>query len=862
MEMTPGVSLGPYKILRPLGAGGMGAVYLAWDDCLERRVALKVLTHTAGDDAVRHIRHEARAVARLTHANIAALYDAAEHDGVSFLVMEYVDGEPLSHLARSPVSVAQALDVGIQLTDALSYAHGEGIIHRDVKPANVMLTRDGKVKVLDLGLARVTSADPSAPTQSLSDAVVAPRAGTPAYMAPERLGGQPADARTDVYSVGVLLYELLTGTRPFLSSDYVTLAVSIATQPTPHVSGLRPDVPAALDDLIARAMAKEAAARVSTAGELRDGLTRVRDELTNPRPAPIAEPVHAWWRLALTAAAIGVLALLSWLVFGRAAGAVTPATIAVAPVVSTSTDDAELDEIGVLLGSVLSRNLAALPGVTIVSTAAGASPSPPDARSGDSPAPVRENRVALSLRRTVSGLAVAGTLNRRGETTPIWEDGSEGDALTVLRFATSTLASALERELSLGRNLTSEQRTRLAQLPTADAQGLTSYLRGRVVLDRAENKAADDKAIAAFAEATARDPTFATAQAGLSLAFLSALKHAPAEKAARDKAKDAAAKAVALDPLSDHAHIASALVSKELQQKDDALGHARRAVELNPDGDDGRRVLGLTLIDAAQLDVGQIDAGLAELRQAAALRPRHWINQYTLGVQSLIKGRNRDAVEPFKKTIELRPAFQTTFVNLGVAYLRLGDWSLSVGNLQRALTLSPGDPYALNNLATAYFWDGRLDQALASYLEAIQQNQQNRTPTRHMNLGDTYDRLGRSADAQRAYLEALAMADKDLKQKYHPGTAAVAAKCEAKLGRDLAAERRALEAYAAAQSDYEVVYKVAIVYALAGKVDHALDKLEEAVRLGFPLVFVRADTDLRVLRNHPRFKALIAQKDQ
>jgi len=856
MDMTPGASLGPYRILRPLGSGGMGAVYLAWDQRLERRVALKLLTHTAGDDAVRHVRHEARAVARLTHANIAALYDTAEHNGVSFLVMEYVDGEPLSHLARSqPVSVAQALDIGIQLTDALSYAHGEGIIHRDVKPANVMLTRDGKVKVLDLGLARVTSSDPAAPTQSLSDAVVAPRAGTPAYMAPERLGGQPADARTDVYSVGVLLFELLTGTRPFLSSDFVSLAVSIATQPTPHVSGIRPDLPAALDDLIARAMAKEAATRVATAAELRDGLVSVRDELTNPRPAPIPDTAHDWWRLTLTAAAIGALALISWFVFRPVPGAVTPATIALAPIVSAMSDDPELDELGVLLGSVLSRNLAALPGVTIVvpDLAQDGSPGSKTAPTAG-PSPPRAYSVTLTIRRKGSAVVAAGALIRQGESRPIWDQEFEGEALGVLRFATTNLATAFERDLALGRVLTGEQRTRLQRLPTGDAQALVSYLRGRVVLDTATNRAADDEAAAAYARAIQRDAAFAEAHAGLAQVFLLTQRHAPGESGWRDKAKEAAAKAVALDTLSDLAHVACALVARELTQKDDALVHARRAVILNPSGDDGHRVLGLALIDA-----GQADLGFAALRQAVSLRPGHWANAYALGIAQLRGGRTREAVDPLRRTLELRKDFQAGYVNLGVAYLRLDEWALSVGNSQRALDLEPRDAYALNNLGTAYYWDGRFTLALQSFQAAVREEP---NAIRHMNLGDAYHRLGRMADAKQAYLDAVDLAEKQLAKTYSAGTAAVAAKCEAKLGRTDIAETHALAALAADKDNDEVVYKLAVVYAIAGRLGMSLDHLERAVGLGYSRALVRRDPDLQALRNDPRFKALVQQKNQ
>src|SRR5262249_29427451 len=172
----------------------MGAVYLAYDERLDRHVALKMLTESAGAAAQQRLRREARAIARLNHPNIAALYDVVEQGDIAVLVMEYVDGEPLSALVKTGrLNASRTVDIGLQLTDALAYAHREGIIHRDIKPANVMLTRDGKVKVLDLGIARIAAADASAETRDHTETAIG--AGTPAYMAPERLRSHPADVR-------------------------------------------------------------------------------------------------------------------------------------------------------------------------------------------------------------------------------------------------------------------------------------------------------------------------------------------------------------------------------------------------------------------------------------------------------------------------------------------------------------------------------------------------------------------------------------------------------------------------------------------------------------------------------------------
>ncbi len=553
MEFEPGLRIGPYRILKPLGSGGMGAVYLAQDERLDRRVALKILTGRAGEDAARRIRHEARAVARLNHPNIAAVYDVFEHDSRSFLVMEYVDGERLTEIARSqPVPIDRMIDIGLQLVDALAYAHTAGIIHRDVKPANVMLTRDGKVKVLDLGLARVTSSHPDGSTISVTDVAVGFRAGTPAYMAPERLAGEPADAASDIYSAGVLLFEILTGTRPFMAPDAVSLAVSLATKPMPRATSRRADVPPMLDDVLARAMATDQSARFASAAELYDELIRVRDSRpplrdsrsgvrdsrsdTHVAPVSAARPRRS---LLIGAVVVAVAAMALW--FGLRRPLVSlPANLAIAPVVATTTNDGELEELAALLGSVLSRNVGRVPGVTLVASAAAST----------------TYRTAISVRRTVTGVAADVALEQEGRTSPVWQDHFEGDALGVLHFVVNGVAGVIERDRSDG-SLTTEDRARLRQLPTEDAQALASFLRGASLFETSDSRQTDEQAAAAFSDAIAHDSAFASAHAGLSQAYFLMYQRPPRAVSHRDQARAAADRAAANDPSCDQAHVAA-----------------------------------------------------------------------------------------------------------------------------------------------------------------------------------------------------------------------------------------------------------------------------------------------------------------
>jgi len=848
MQLTPGTQLGPYKIERALGSGAMGAVYLAYDERLERRVALKALTEASGAEAHERLHREARAIARLNHSNIAAVYDVFEHEHEAFLVMEYVDGEPLTTLVQSqPVPIERALEIGLQLTEALGYAHHAGIVHRDVKPANVMLTRDGKVKLLDLGVARVASSDPGAATRSSNEAVPS-RAGTPAYMAPERLGGQPADARTDVYSAGVVLFELLTGARPYLAPDLMTLAVNVASQPTPRVASKRKDVPPALDELIARAMAKDPKTRIPSAAEFHKGLARVRDTRSGRLGA-------AWRRrVVVSLVTIAGLALAAWLLWPtlrRSLAAIpVPATIAIPPVANESTDQPDLDELGSLLQSVLSRNLAALPDVTIVPGTVPSSNA--GARAGVQPIPGASYTVAVRVRRAVSGISVDAALMRKGDARPLWQDRFVGDAVGVVRFATDSLATALERNHAGSQTMTSEIRAKMRVLPTVDREALREYVQGRAMLDTSDLSETDQKAVALFASAIKRDESFAFAHASLSQAYSSLLKHSTGESSWLDRATDAAQQSLAIDPLCDQAYLASALVFRASKKKDNAVREARKAVALTADSDDAHRILGLALTDQ-----DQTDEALAELRTAIDIAPRHWVNHYSLGWSLLVFHKYREAVDPLKIVTDHLSTFQSAYVNLGFAYVQLGQWESAVGILEHSLRLNPTDRSALNNLATAYFWNHQFDKARKSYLEAIKQDTKN--PKQFMNLGDAYQALRDPSEALKAYKQCVVLADAKLAAGFDSGIQAIAAKCDAELGNFDRADDRAREAWAKDETNGEVAYKRAVVYALWNNTEKALYWLEEAFNRKYAPVWVRDDPDLRRIAGHPRFQALIAQ---
>ena len=288
MELTtPGRVLGGrYRLVEPLARGGMATVWVADDPVLSRRVAVKILrADLALDEATRaRFRHEAIAAARLSHPNIVSTYDTGDDDGIAYIVMELVDGPTLRYLIdeRGGLPVSAVINIGKQVADALDAAHQAGLVHRDVKPANVLVPPTGPVKVTDFGIAKAAGGDDLTRTGTVM--------GTARYLSPEQVNGRPTDARTDVYALGLLLYESLLGHPPFGGDTDIATAMARLTTSAPAVRAERPEVSSALDDVIHRCMARQPAARFASAAEVRDALDRARIDPTGAIARPVLAP--------------------------------------------------------------------------------------------------------------------------------------------------------------------------------------------------------------------------------------------------------------------------------------------------------------------------------------------------------------------------------------------------------------------------------------------------------------------------------------------------------------------------------------------------------------------------------------------
>lgn len=443
--MNPGDTVGPYRVLEKIGEGGMGEVYKARDTRLGREAALKVLPEASLLDADRRERfiREARVVAALNHPNIVTIYGVEERGSAACLAMELVDGRPLS--ASIPVGgfpPARLLPLSIQLADAVSAAHERGVIHRDLKPANVMVTRDGRVKVLDFGLAKLKEQPAfDATTMAAGHATAEGRiVGTAAYMSPEQAEGKPVDARSDIFSLGIVLFEMATGRPPFQGGSSLAVISAIIRDTPPSASDLNPALPREFSRTIRRCLAKDPEQRYQSAKDLRNDLDELRRETesgasaaagpvsdTGARPAGTVRP--AWWRpvgIAVSAAAVLVVAAASWWSLarqprtepaavkpghGEAAATATQPRIAVARF-DNRTGDASLDEFGAMVQDYLTTGLSRLPGLGAVLATPLAEP---EGATKDRAAPAVDPARMLATQ-TGADTVVAGSYYLTGDT--------------------------------------------------------------------------------------------------------------------------------------------------------------------------------------------------------------------------------------------------------------------------------------------------------------------------------------------------------------------------------------------------------------------------------------------------------------
>jgi len=633
MPLEPGQILAHYRIIAPIGAGGMGEVYRATDTKLGRDVALKVLPPEMAASPVRleRFRREAKALAALDHPGIVTVHSVEEAGGIHFLTMQLVEGKPLDKLIpEGGMPVERLVTIGTALAEALAAAHDKGIVHRDLKPGNVVVAEGGSVKVLDFGLAKVAGEWPmedggsELPTEVRTrDGVVM---GTVPYMSPEQVSGRPVDHRTDVFSLGVVLFELSSGRRPFhgASSAEIASAILRDAPPTLAVPGAR--LPEGLRRIIIRCLEKEPAARFQSMREIGAALSAVSPGEIPGRTGRSPGPGSRRRAIAI-AAGIVILLGAAWLgsrlgTMRSGGGAGTIETerpirsIAVLPLDNYS-GDASQDYFAEGMTDELTTQLARISRLRVISRGsamqfkgAGRPPTPEIAKLLDVDAVVEGSVLRSGDRIRITAQLIDARADRH-----LWAQSFERSSHDVLALQ-DELASAIAREIHA--ELTPAAPSRLADAPSVRPDAYDAYLRGRYFFSRPSDENLR-KAIARFEEAITLEPGFAPAYSGLSDAYLWAGYNEGFLTAseARPRAEAAALKAIELDGASAEAH--TSLANFKLWYEYDWEGcesEFRRAIELNPSYAYAHDQLGLAL--AFQ---GRLEEAVAESRRASELDP-------------------------------------------------------------------------------------------------------------------------------------------------------------------------------------------------------------------------------------------------
>jgi serine/threonine-protein kinase len=691
-----GQSIGPYGIVGHLGSGGMGEVYLAEDKRLGRQVALKLLPDSlvADHERVRRFKQEARAASALTHANVATIYDIGESEGTIYLAMEYVDGETLDDkIGGRPLETDAILHIAVQAADALDEAHTKGITHRDIKPGNIMITPRGQVKVLDFGLAKVTRREePTFGSDLSTQAKTQPGVmmGTVAYMSPEQALGHDVDERTDLFSFGVVLYEMTTGQRPFHGATAIETITKITHDQPEAIAQLNPNVPAELERIIGKCLEKDRERRFQSAQELFTDLKNLKRAHESVAVA-VAAPGQVKWRMRFTSrrslvlAAVGVtVAALVYALLFRGAPAPPLAIKSIAvlpfkPLVAESRDESlELGMADTLITKLSNISQLIVRPTSAVRKYTGLEQDPVTAG--------REQRVDAvlegNIQRSNERIRVTVRLMSVKDGSPLWA-GQFDEKLTDLFAVQDSISEQVAGALAV--KLTGEERGLLRKRYTEDSEAYQLCLKGRYFWSQRTEEGLK-KGIEYFQQAIALDPAYALAYSGLAdsyttLGYLSYL--APNDSFPR--AKEAATKAVELDPTLAEPH--TSLAYAKLYYDWDWEGAERefkQAIALNPNYATGHHWYSVFLTAMERPDEARI-----EIKRAQELDPLSLIINTDVGFEMSYARHYDQAIEQLQTTLEMNPKFPLARLWLGRAYQQKGKYEEAIAEFEEAEAALP-----------------------------------------------------------------------------------------------------------------------------------------------------------------------------
>ncbi len=854
-----GQLFGHYRLIEKIGAGGMGVVYRAHDEQLRRDVAVKILPHDLFSDAAsrERFRKEALAVGRLNHPNIAMAFDFGEQNGVDYLVTEYIPGTNLDEkIGKQPLPQKTVLDLGIQILSGLEAAHRENVVHRDLKPGNIRLNRDGQVKILDFGLAKLTEPfDENADTVNLTSSVSV--SGTLPYMAPELLRADEADARADIWAAGAVLYEMATGRRAFPDKQPSLVIDAILHYDPVRPTLINPKITASLEAVILKALDRDPDRRYQSAREFRVDLQRLLagGEIATDtlRQSQVLEVAANRRRKKVVLAFLAVL--LVGLGLGYVAKRLVPVRsthqkiLAVLPI-ETVGQDAPTNALGLGLTETLTAKLVQASDNNSIQVV-----SPRDLRD-------QKVRTAEDARREFgTDYVLESSLQRDGQTMRIncyLVDSRthrqlaartiEADSGDAFRLQDQVVNAALDM---LPGSINSSQRQSLASRQDTQPAAYEAYIRGRGYLLEYEKPENIDNAITEFQQALKVDPKYGPAYAGLGQAYWIGYQDQNRGKEWLDKASENCHTALNLNGNLPDGYTCMGNVLFGTGRYEEAVQQYQHALELDHTNNDA-----LEGMADSYAKLGNPASAEAAYKKAIALRPNDWSVYSWLAEFYAEQARYAEAADMCRKVIELAPDNYRGYSNLGGVYIYQAKYEDAITYLNKSIELRP-TLEAYVNLGAAYFLLHRFEQAADSFQLGLKLQDNN-----FVNWGNLADALywipSRRSEAANAYRHAVKLAQQHIAVNPRDGStlgylAEYSAMTDDKKGA-LEYLQRALQN---SPQDPEIMFRAALVYNHLGDINNSLSWLESAVKAGYPRAVVLRTPDFDGFKNDVRFARIV-----
>ena len=855
-----GKSLGHFRVVEKIGAGGVGVVYRAQDEHLNRDVAIKVLSQgTFSDELARkHFRREALILSKLNHPNIETVHEFSTENGVDFLVMEYISGTTLSAVvAQGPLPEKEILRLGVQMAEGLVAAHEKEVLHRDLKPANIRVTSDGRLKILDFGLAKLVPRNlETAITESMDDSEKA--AGTLPYMAPEQVLCEKLDSRTDIYSAGVVLYEMATGQRPFTEKQVPLLVEAILhRQPQEFPYGIS----YGLRNVILKCLDKDANHRYQSARELKVDLERLIAPSSVSLPPPSITQRRKLQRYALAfavvlLAAIGILILKGWDVFqdsSRPGQLPVEKHIAVLPFSSVGASRSTRAFCDGLTESLTSE----LTQLTQFQESFWVVPS----------TEIRNERI-MSAReaRKIFGatLVMTGSCMQKSEgrlyLVVNLVDAKALRQLRAMNFETQIDDLALQHEnvvRQIAEMLELEQQPPGKRLGdgggTSVAAAYNYYLQGLGYLYRYDKAEDLESAIHSFQQALEKDPQFALAYAGLAKAYWQKYD-LTGDSSWVEPARTSSLRAVELNDQMVPVRVTLGAIQTGTGNYQDAVLEFQQALKLDPSNFDAH--LGLARAYEAMGELGKAESSY---RAAIKQQPNVWYGYNSLGGFFANSSRLPEAAEMFERVVQLHPDSARGYSNLGAIYSELGRYNQAISASKKSIEIRPtSDGYW--SLGYTYFMLRRFPEAASAYEQAVRLRER-----KHYSilggLGDAYYwSPGQREKARSAYEEAVVLANDELKINPAGANALIMlAHFHAKLGETDQSLDKLHQALNRKPDNPHFLYFAGLVYNELGQPSIAINMLKQAVEAGYSRTELNR-IDFDNLRRQSDFQSLVKTK--